>query len=129
MADLNINNMKYIAINDFENDLELFDSLAQARTWLENSFNDPEQPYKPEDYDIRIYKLFETIEIKESETSDKWYYKFVPSDEFLNDPTPKAISEFKTYLNSIINIIPDDIHNELWNKLINLINCHYRSLR
>lgn len=29
---------------------------------------------------------------------------------------------FKTYLNSIINKIPDDIHEELWNNLIGVIS-------
>lgn len=123
--------MKYIAINDFEHDLEVFDLLSQARKWLERSFNNEEDSYKPEEYDLRIYKLYETLEITESEdleSNDTYTYEFVRADEFLNDPTPKAISEFKMYLNSIINIIPDDIHNELWDKLSNLISCHYKSL-
>lgn len=29
--------------------------------------------------------------------------------------------KFKLYLNEIINTIPDDIHNELWNHLIGCI--------
>lgn len=32
-----------------------------------------------------------------------------------------ATDKFKLYLNDIINTIPDDIHNELWNHLIGCI--------
>jgi hypothetical protein len=37
-------------------------------------------------------------------------------------PTPSATDRFKAYLNSIINKIPENIHNELWNKLIDIIH-------
>lgn len=36
--------------------------------------------------------------------------------------TLKSTTEFKIYLNSILNVIPEEVHNELWNKLINVIN-------
>lgn len=34
----------------------------------------------------------------------------------------KATTQFKLYLNSIINKIPDNIHNELWNNLLYVIS-------
>lgn len=129
MVDLNINNMKYIAINDFEHDLEVFDSLSQARKWLERSFNNEEDSYKPEEYDLRIYKLYETLEITESEdpeTPDEWTYEFLSVESFVNDTIFNAIVDFKMYLNSIVNNIPNEIHEELWYKFNNLISAHYK---
>lgn len=33
----------------------------------------------------------------------------------------KATDDFKKYLNSILNKVDDEIHNELWNRLIDII--------
>ena len=32
-----------------------------------------------------------------------------------------ATDKFKLYLNSIMNTIPDEVHNELWNHLIGCV--------
>jgi hypothetical protein len=41
----------------------------------------------------------------------------------------KATDDFKKYLNSILNKVDDEIHNELWNRLIDIIKENESKLR
>lgn len=52
---------KYLAYDAINSEYEEFDTIEEAREWLEEGFLDSSEGYHPDVDDCKIYKLFETV--------------------------------------------------------------------
>lgn len=69
--------MKYLAFDGINNEKEIFDTIEEAREWLEESFLLDDEGYHPDMKSCQIYKLCESVDYdvvakKEDFTEEDW---------------------------------------------------------
>lgn len=82
---------KYLAHDPINNEFEEFDTIEQAREWLEDIFLDPDEGYHPNLMDCKIYKLVETVNYEVIDSKDNYKYLFnedIPEDDEESEACP-----------------------------------------
>jgi hypothetical protein len=90
--------MKYLAFDGINCDYEEFDTIEEAREWIEEGILHPNEGYHPDGESFKIYQLVENLkynviaerknftaeqweEMYDSNYDEIWEHKFVKADE------------------------------------------------
>ncbi len=75
---------KYLAVDGINGDREEFDTIEEARKWLEECFLDEQEGYHPDFASCMIFQLAETIECDVVDKKENYKYIYeedVPDEE------------------------------------------------
>ena len=70
---------KYLAVDGINGDREEFDTIEEAREWLEDCFLSPDEGYHPDFASCKIYQLAETVECEVVDKKEN--YKYIYEDD------------------------------------------------
>ena len=70
---------KYLAFDGINGDHEEFDTIEEAREWLEDCFLSPDEGYHPDFASCKIYQLAETVECEVVDKKEN--YKYIYEDD------------------------------------------------
>lgn len=82
---------KYLAYDGINCEYEDFNTIDEARTWLEQAFFDREEGYHPDLKDCAIYKLEETVDYDVVDSKNNYKYMHeedIPEDDELSEACP-----------------------------------------
>ena len=66
---------KYLAYDGINGDHEGFETIEEAREWLEECFNDPVEGYHPDFQSCKIYELKEIVEYEVVDSRENYKYQ------------------------------------------------------
>jgi hypothetical protein len=70
---------RYLAFDGINGDHEEFDTIEEAREWLEDCFLSPGEGYHPDFQSCKIYQLAETVECEVVDKKEN--YKYMDEDD------------------------------------------------
>jgi hypothetical protein len=70
---------RYLAFDGINGDREEFDTIEEAREWLEDCFLSPDEGYHPDFASCKIYQLAETVECEVVDKKEN--YKYIYEDD------------------------------------------------
>jgi len=70
---------KYLAFDGINGGHEDFDTIEEARKWLEDCFLSPDEGYHPDFASCKIYQLAETVECEVADKKEN--YKYIYEDD------------------------------------------------
>lgn len=82
---------KYLAHNPINWEFEEFETIEEARLFLEESFLDSDEGYHPDTRDCKIYQLVETVELNLIDKKSNYKYSDeddIPEDDETSDFWP-----------------------------------------
>lgn len=94
-------NKLYLAFDGINGEYEEFDTIEEAREWLEESFMDSKEGYHPDAALCLIYKLEETVVLSLADKQEN--YKYITEEDVPEDsdeecwPYPTQFDEIWTH--------------------------------
>ena len=70
---------RYLAFDGINGEREEFDTIEEAREWLEDCFLSPDEGYHPDFASCKIYQLAETVECEVVDKKEN--YKYIYEDD------------------------------------------------
>lgn len=76
---------KYLAYDSINCEYEQFDTIEEARKYLEEAFKDENEGYHPDAESCKIYELKEAVKVTIVDSKDN--YKYLDEDDIPEDDT------------------------------------------
>jgi len=90
---------RYLAFDGINGDREEFDTIEEAREWLEDCFLDEEEGYHPDFQSCKIYQLAETVECEVVDKKEN--YKYMDEDDIPEDDNESIAWPYSTDFDEI----------------------------
>lgn len=114
---------RYLAFDGINGDHEEFDTIEEAREWLEDCFSSPDEGYHPDFQSCKIYQLAETVECEVVDKQEN--YKYIYEDDIPEGDNESQAWPYSTDFDEIWKhrFVADKMVSERDDDVFDKMNC------